>query len=247
MNCKNCGEISSGNFCSQCGQKLNVKRISLSSLFNDLVESVFQVNSGLFFTLKELFVRPGKSIQEFLNGKRKNHFKPIAYVLLFSTIYFIVSKITNQNTWMDDAIFGFTKGAYDQGEQLELSKMMTWFISNFAYTSLLLVPVFSLASYLCFSKFEPNYFEHVVLNSYITGQQAIFYILFCLLRSVIDSELMEMIPFLITIAYSFFVFFQFFNKGNRILNILRSLLTYVLYLIFSLGILIIIMAIQEVN
>jgi hypothetical protein len=109
MNCKNCGEVLSGNFCSQCGQNSKVGKITLQKLIFELSESILQFNGGLPFTFKELTTRPGKSIKDYLNGNRKNHFKPIAYVLLFSTIYFLFSKVTNLETWLSSAIISVTQ------------------------------------------------------------------------------------------------------------------------------------------
>jgi recombinational DNA repair protein RecR len=71
MNCKNCGHIVKDNFCSRCGQNSRVDKINLLNFLNEISESVFQVNQGLFFTFKALVTRPGNSIKEFLNGKRE--------------------------------------------------------------------------------------------------------------------------------------------------------------------------------
>ena len=246
MNCKNCGEIVQGKHCSHCGQNSNVGKITLSNLLNELSDIIFQVNRGFFYTLLELFRRPGKSIKEYLNGKRRNHFKPIAYVLILSTIYFLISQITGQNTWMDDLITGFSSGVYDAGDMTEVPTILNWFSKNIAYTTLLLLPVFSFASYLSFSGLGTNYLEHFVLNTYVTGQQAIFYLFFALIKKIIDSEIMEALPFLIAFSYALWVFWQFFKKGNRIVNILRSILTYILNLIFSTVILLVIIGISEI-
>ncbi len=246
MNCKNCGKIVEEKFCSYCGQNSKVGKINLSNFLNEISESIFQINRGLFYTLKELFVRPGHSVKEFLNGKRKNHFKPVAYVLTFSTLYFLISRLVGENTWMTDLILGLSKGANDSENGIEIPSFLTWLSENFAYATLLLLPIFSFASYLGFLGFGRNYLEHIVLNSYATGQQAIFYSIFILLKIFIDSKYLEMIPFLISISYAFWVFWQFFIKGNRIINILRSILTYVLYLIFSFGLLFILFAIQKI-
>jgi len=245
MNCKNCGKIIEGNFCSHCGQNSKVGKVNLSNFLNEISESVFQINKGLFFTLKELFVRPGHGVKEFLNGKRKNHFKPVAYVLTFSTLYFLISRLTGENTWMNDIISGFSIGVNDSDSGKEIPSFLTWLSENFAYANLLLLPIFSFASYLSFIGFKKNYLEHIVLNSYVTGQQAIFYSFFILIKIFIDSEFLELIPVLISVTYAFWAYWQFFAKGNRIINILRSILTYVLYLIFSLGLLFILNGIQE--
>jgi hypothetical protein len=244
MNCKNCGHSVDGKFCSHCGQNSKVDRINLLNFLNEISESVFQINKGFFYTTRELFVRPGNSLNEFLNGKRKNHFKPIAYVLTLSTIYFLATQVTNQNTWLDHFITGARDGITGKNSTIEIPKMLTWFSKNFAYATLLLLPVFSLASYLSFFKFGKNYLEHFVVNSYITGQQAIFCSFFTIVGTVIQSKVMEILPFVMTTSYTFWTFWQLFSTGNRIINILRSIMTYVLYLVFSLVLLLGLMGIS---
>lgn len=245
MKCKNCGKIVSGNFCSHCGQDTSVSKITASKLLNELSESVFQLNRGLLFTLNELFTRPGKSIQEFLEGKRKNHVKPIAYVLFLSTLYFLISQVTHQNTWINDIISGYSLGAQDKQEVADLPNVINWLANNYAYTTLLLIPLFSYCSYLSFKKFEPNYLEHIVLNCYTTGQQAIMYSCFALFISLTNWETLQPIFLFIVISYNFWVFSQFFQGGNSLSKIFRSIMTYVLYLILGIGLLSIILTIKE--
>lgn len=246
MNCKNCGETVQGQYCSHCGQNSNVDKITLPSLLHELSESVFQINRGFLYTVKELLKRPGNSIEEYLSGRRKRYYKPIAYVLTLSTLYFLVTQITGQNTWMDDLISGFSRGAYDAGKETEVPSVLIWFAKNFAFTTLLLLPVFSLASYLSFSGLGRNYLEHFVINSYVTGQQAIFYAVFALINTFADSYMLELIPVLVAFSYAIWVFWQFFKEGKRMVNILRSILTYILYLAFSLIMLIFVLGISEI-
>lgn len=245
MNCKNCGHRVDEKFCSHCGQSSKVDRINFPNFLKEVSESVFQINKGLFYTLKELFVRPGNTLKEFINGKRKNHFKPIAYVLTLSTVYFLITQVTHQNTWMDDVVSGWMNGVTGSNSGVEISKITTWFSKNYAYSTLLLLPVFSIASYLSFFKFGKNYLEHIVINSYITGQQAFFYALFAIGGTVIESDAIEVFSFLVSISYTFWVFWQFFSEGNRMMVILRSIMTYMLYLIFSLGLLLALMGIDK--
>ena len=232
MHCKNCGEKTKGNYCSHCGQATSVGKITLSSLSHEISTSLFQLDRGFFFTLKELFVRPGTSIRDYLNGKRKNYFKPVAYVLTLSTFYFIVSQSIGQKTWMGDIITGFLNGAMESEKDLMIYSFLSWFSNNFAYTTLLLLPVFSLASHLSFKRFGINYPEHVILNSYITGQQAIIYSLFAFIRLAGNHEIFEMLPFVFSFCYAIWVFYSFFEEGNRFINILRSISTYLLFIAF---------------
>ncbi len=245
MICKNCGHRVDGNFCSRCGQNTKVERINFPNFLSEVSESIFQINKGFFYTLKELFVRPGNSIKEFLNGKRKNHFKPIAYVLTLSTFYFLITQVIHQNTWIDDLVSGWMEGTSIGAAEAEVPAVLIWFSKNYAYSALLLLPVFSLASYLSFLKFGKNYLEHMVVNSYVTGQLAIFYALFAIGRTVFESEILEMIPVLVAIGYTCWVFWQLFSEGSSMTKILRLIMTYVLYLVFSVGLLILIMGISE--
>jgi hypothetical protein len=243
MNCKNCGQIVDGKYCCNCGQNTNITKINFANFINEVSESVFQIDKGLFYTLIELIVRPGHSIKEFFDGKRKSHFKPIAYVLTFSTLYFFVSRLSGENTWMNDLNTGFK---YNSESNAEIPSILTWFSANFAYATLLLLPIFSLASYLSFLGLGRNYLEHMVVNSYVTGQQAIFYSIFLILKVFIDDiYYLELIPFVVSVSYAFFVFWQLFAKGSRIIIILRSVLTYFIYLILSTGILFIFLIIYK--
>ena len=245
MNCKNCERKVDGEFCGYCGQNSKVGRINAANFVSELSTSVFQINRGFFFTLKELSVRPGESINEYLNGRRKRHFKPIAYVLTLATLYFLITQSAEKNTWIDDLITGWAYGATGQEKEAEISGTTKWFAENYAYSTLLLLPVFSLASYLSFLKFDKNYLEHLVINSYITGHQAIIYSVFALVGIFSEHDSVEALSLLSAMVYNFWVYWQLFIKGNRVVNLLRTIMTYVLYLVFSFVFLVILAGIGE--
>jgi len=238
MNCKNCGREVAENYCPNCGQSTKVDRINLSNVVRELSESVFQIDKGLFYTAKELFVRPGRSIKEYLDGKRKKHFKPIAYALTLSTIYFILSQLLGSKTFVSDFLVGYTDAMETPTTETQQLALLKWFAKNYAYTTLFLLPIYALASYLAFYKAGFNYLEHFVLNAYITGQQAIIYALFSVSNLLIDNrDLLASATLCLSIAYAFYVFWQFFDAQSRIAVVLRALLTYVLSLLFLLTVL----------
>lgn len=233
MNCKNCGFFVSENYCSRCGQKNSVDRIKISSFSSELAEVIFQVNKGFFYTFKSLTNSPGKSIQDYLNGKRQYFFKPIAYLLLLSTLYFLVSKLTSQNTIVANFIEGYALSCSEKAVQLP--PIIKWFTSNYAYTTLTLLPFFSFCSYLMFINQQKNYLEHLVINSFVTGQQAIIYTFFAVLTSFSEYKALELLPTVLCVGYNFWVYWQLFSKGNRFLNVLCSALTYILFLVVVSG------------
>ncbi len=235
--CKNCGSEVEGNYCSSCGQKSSIGRIDLSSFISDISETILQVDKGFFFTLKQLFLRPGKSIQDYLEGKRKNYFKPLGYLMILSTIYFFVSQSTQQSTLISASMKGVIEGASGNSFDTETPTVLSWFYRNYAYTILLLLPVFSFASFLAFRKYKKNYLEHMVINSFITGQQAVFSLAFALLSFLVDYTISDIFLLLVPVLYNTLVFYQLFSEGSRVMNIVRTIATYAMYCILSIVIL----------
>jgi len=240
MNCKNCNQTANGKFCMHCGQSTKVDKINFSNFLSDLSSSIFQVNKGFFYTLKELFIRPGHSIREYLTGKRKNHFKPIAYAFTLSTIYFLLSQFLETGTFVSDIIQGISHYNDEVGKENKAVATLKWVTQNHAYNMLMLLPVYTLASYLAFFKSGFNYLEHFVLNAYILGQQAILYSFSLILIPITKNEdLFVSVSLFFSISYAIFVFRQFFSKQSRVSVFFRSILVYILYIILSIAFLLI--------
>jgi hypothetical protein len=70
MKCLNCNNTIDKNFCNICGQKTSTHRFSIKHILDaGILNGIFMINKGFFFTIKELFTRPGHSIREYINGK----------------------------------------------------------------------------------------------------------------------------------------------------------------------------------
>lgn len=245
-NCKNCGHAlgEHDHFCPNCGQGTSVDKIQFKSLIQEFTESIFQFNHGFFFTLVSLFSHPGASLSEYLQGKRRTYYRPLAYALVLSTIYFLITRVIGQPTWMDDFVAGWLS---ETGDAVDKSPvLLIWFSKNYAYASLLVLPVFSLASFLSFRKQGRNYTEHIVINSYITGQQAIFYSISSVISLFIEESWIETLPILVSMIYCYWVFQKLFTNSHSFFNLLRVILTYFLYLIFATILLGIGMALAEI-
>ncbi|UTW61521.1 hypothetical protein KFE98_16105 [bacterium SCSIO 12741] len=100
---------------------------------------------------------------------------------------------------------------------------------------MLLLPVFSLASYWAFLKARYNYFEHLTLNLYITGQQIILYLVVSGISVLIggDDFYQDIVPMTISMGYIFWVYFQFFRSLHPILRIVLTFTTYLINLILT--------------
>ena len=80
--CKNCGFTVEASYCGNCGQKANTYRITWKELVHHLPHAILHLDEGFFYTLKQLTLRPGEALREYLAGKRKRYFNPFLMLLL---------------------------------------------------------------------------------------------------------------------------------------------------------------------
>ena len=147
-------------------------------------------------------------------------------------MYVLLTHFIGDNTFIGHAISGMLESLNNNDiENSELQNGLSWLSKNFAYTSLLLLPIFSFASYLIFLKSKYDYFEHLILNIYVTGQQTIIYLIFSLFFFTFKIEnyyVLSLQP-IISISYLFWVYIKFFNSRKVLLTILLTIFSYIIY------------------
>jgi hypothetical protein len=165
--CKNCGAHFKTKFCPDCGQSATVHAINATYFLHDIPHSILHVDKGFAYTFKELLTRPGKTLREYLEGKRVKHFRPFAYVLLMATIYIF-----------GNHFFQFITQLFAQQRnfaiQFQEKSFFTKYISIFFF---LMIPVLSLTTWLFFKKAKYNFWEHFLVNTYLTAQLSIVLLL----------------------------------------------------------------------
>ena len=74
MNCKNCKSVLNQKniFCNECGAKIIKERITVKSLFSNLLNALGWDNN-FFITLRFLLLKPQIIIKEYINGTRKKY------------------------------------------------------------------------------------------------------------------------------------------------------------------------------
>jgi hypothetical protein len=104
IQCKNCGTTFLGKFCSHCGQKTTVQRITIRDTLSDFSDTIFSVDAPLFYTIKMLCLHPGTMLREFLAGKRKRYYKPVAFFVLMTIIYLLVRSLIGYDPLLASAV-----------------------------------------------------------------------------------------------------------------------------------------------
>lgn len=92
--CLNCGTEFEGKFCPECGQSADTGRFTMRFIFENLMAAFLSKDGGIWYTLKNLFTRPGEMIVEILNGKRRRYFSPFPMLICALTVYILLYTFT---------------------------------------------------------------------------------------------------------------------------------------------------------
>ena len=88
--CACCGTEFVGNFCPRCGQSASVKHFSLKQAI-DLFLDVWDVNNrSVFRTMRDMLLRPGYMIRDYLNGMQAGYCSPFKMFFLLATLSLLV-------------------------------------------------------------------------------------------------------------------------------------------------------------
>jgi Protein of unknown function (DUF3667) len=231
--CKNCNTTYEGKFCNNCGQTANTHDIDFKSVVHEIQHSLLHVDKGILYTTKELLQRPGQTIREYLTGKRVKHFKPFAYIFLLSSVYAVMIKATKKSSFLNDFLIGFNSGTTDSKTKTDLvlvGDAVLWMSNHYAYSTLILLPVISLASYLCFYRSKYNYFQHLILNSFVAGQRTAVYLILLpftyLITDKAINETIDGVKIYLGFCLTLWTYYKFFNTTKPIKRVFFTLLTY---------------------
>ncbi len=205
--CRNCNKHITGNFCANCGQKTSIHRYSFKYfLKNNLIYGFFNIDGGLFFTIKQLFTRPGHSVRAFINGKRVGYFNVITLLLITIAFSHFIAEFAQVK--LTDLV---PEGGADFASEMEK------FSKKYPKIALLLtIPFYTIFSFLWFRKAKLNLSEHIVLNSYKTASELLIGLIFTIL-TIFYTDVKNLIIIYYTFivfgvfTYSFWYYKQFFS------------------------------------
>ncbi|WP_339845282.1 DUF3667 domain-containing protein [uncultured Dokdonia sp.] len=178
----------------------------------DEISSVLNFDKGIFYTIKELIIRPGKTVHEFLIHDRKRIVKPVIFVI-FSSLFFVIIQ----------QILGFSTGtAPDNIPSAGVKKAFDWCGKNFGIMNIIMGFFIGFWIRLFFLKSKINIYEIFILVFFSIGIVNLIYTFFGIIESVTGFEANN-ITYVITIFYSTWAVGNFFNK-KKISSYVRGFL-----------------------
>ena len=227
--CKNCGTELIDKYCPHCGQKASTKRIELKWLLHELPHAVWHVEKGFLYNVIQLFKRPGYAIIDYIEGKRKNFFHPISYMLIIlAAMYFVTHYLEIhwydpiQDKSMSEAVARYWT-EYDKSQQL-------WTHHYFEYMAIY-IPVAGLIAWglLRWMNRKYNYAESLVALLFILAQDVIPQIVAFFIAALVDkTSFTRTADNVVTIIVGLFLIIQFYQLGNTTVSKTRRILAGIL-------------------
>jgi Protein of unknown function (DUF3667) len=152
--CKNCETHFEGKFCPQCAQKASAGRLQVGNVLHEFWHNFTHTDHSVFSFVKDMFVKPGLVIRDFIEGKRKKYFNPYTFFLLSTGILiFITSRLFEY----EDSLF-------------EVKNEFGQYVSKH-YNIILIccLPFVALIMRVAFSKHKYNYAEWITFFVFTFG------------------------------------------------------------------------------
>lgn len=256
ITCLNCGYVHQERYCPQCGQRSNIKRFNWAGVFENMTKGILNTDRGFLFTIKELFIRPGKVIKDYLEGARVKYFPPFPMMFIVAGFYALVKKVgdlAEKPIEVDKAAIEELSKSITEETGKNVDTTITKFqdfvevindllTNNFGLMMLLATPIIVTCIRWCFGKYfrkNYNWAESFIMSGYLNAQIFIILLFFAVVTMIFphfdSTNLFAVFCFVGIVAWDMYPLSKLTKKRSAVG---RSILSYLLF--FTILILVII-------
>lgn len=222
-NCNNCNHVVDNSFCSKCGQAVQLKRIDAHYIQHEITH-VLHFEKGIFYTIKELIIRPGENVRKFISADRTRLVKPIIFIIITSLIYSILNHYFHINSYI---IIGDSKS-------IAVNAINKWVHNNYGYSNIVEGIFIALWLKLFFKKNGYNFFEILILLCFVMGIGMLIFSVFVLFEGLTKIPVMKASG-IVYLIYAMWAIGQFFD-GKKIFSYVKVFGAYVLGMVTFTGV-----------
>lgn len=90
--CASCGTMFTGNYCPRCGQSAKVGRFSFKKAIMLFLDVWGMGNRSFFRSIRDLMLRPGYMIRDYLSGMQSAYFPPFKMFFILTAFSLVVEQ-----------------------------------------------------------------------------------------------------------------------------------------------------------
>lgn len=221
IKCKNCNTEITDNYCSNCGQAANLKRIDGHYVLHE-IRHILHFEKGFLYTLKSLVTNPGENIRHFFTESRARLVKPIIFIIVCSLIYTIIMGLFHFDLTVGKVTIISISGTLPGTP----GKLLNWIQNHLGYANIYFGIFIAFWLRLLFRKHEYNVFEILILMCYILGISMLIHSITTLILGITNIDLLKL-GGTISIVYTTWALGHFFDK-SKASSYVKSLLAFFL-------------------
>lgn len=232
--CVNCGFENDSSFCPSCGQKLDVKRVTVKGLFSDLFSKWFGLDNQFSRTVHRLTTHPEVVLKIFLQGNRTRFLGPLAYLVVMTALMLLSFELfgVQVEDFIQSQGESFSEGL--RSEDAEVSQRQTeaqiWFshkmAQNFRLISVSIIPFLAIAMGWFYRREKLNYAERLIIFSYVSSH-GLWITILSVATFAITGAGINAFASIITIGYVCYATQRSFSRKPIIAGIGKAFLMYV--------------------
>jgi hypothetical protein len=212
-----------------------VKRITMAQVLRSAVDA-FDLDRGGIYTMKQLFIDPGKAVRDYLGANRFHYVPPFRILIVTTAIaLFLIGLAEFSEQASTDFSTGYEASVqYNGGDQEKSRKAMKSMIHFFGeiqgYFNIILwtfIPFAALFSWLINLKAKFNFAEHIVFQTYLFCVSNMVSFLFPL-DHILPGWVIFLVVYILILFYYIFAYKEFLLKSW-----LRSLFEMIFIFFFS--------------
>jgi hypothetical protein len=158
--CLNCDYEINHNYCSNCGQKTAIHRITFNHFVShDLLHGLFHLEKGMLYTAKEVLTRPGKAALDYIEGKRIRYYNVFYFILILIGVNLFLSGYY-------DKFYEYYISKFPEHVSIIQTKLDKFMNDNAKIIIFSIVPVLALNGFILFRKRKLNLSEHFIIAAF---------------------------------------------------------------------------------
>lgn len=222
--CINCDTTHQTEFCPNCGQPAEVRRITPSNLINDLQERIIGLDGRFPRTFTEAWKNPGDMSRSFIAGNRRRYIGPAGFFFIMLTVYLLSFQIFDMD--ISDLVsrsanVNLSNNASEK--QVEFTEqILEMFAHSFKALSFFSVFITGFLLWLFNRRMKLNVVEHLVFAFYTDGIIYLVSIVEVVLMAIEDNMSMSIVSFILSFIYFAYVYTTYDLKGSRFRRILKA-------------------------
>lgn len=180
ITCVNCQHTFDGKYCPKCGAQHHVAKINITYLITEILK-VFMLEKGIFLTIRDFLLYPGRSAGIYLYQNRKKYVSPLVFLLVTSLIYSVINKIFHVE---DTIVVDMEINTHDHRSAKLTNDSMKWIQDNYGYANILMSIFIAFFIWIFFRKKQLNYFEILSAMCYFMGIGMLFFTFSALVKVI---------------------------------------------------------------